>query len=654
MKKLIPSLLFLALTLSASAQKNGFDFGKISPAYFKNTYAPDTTVGVLVLNEYGESYMSDEDFDLHFHYHVVMLVLNKKGLSAANYEIPLRKNDKVREEVLNIRASSFSINEHGLIKESALKFANVFTKEVHRYRSVTTFPIPDVRVGSIIEISYDLQSPFIEKFRGWEFQGEYPKLRSEYWATIPGNYNYNIVLKGFLKLQKNEQELLRGCFSPGGGNSADCSRMKYAMTNIPPFVEEEYMISKSNYLSSINYELSHIQYFDGRVVKFTKEWKDAEQELNKESSFGGQFRKGKDIMADHLGAVVGAESDPLAKAKKIFYFIRDRFEWNEVYGYSCESGIKKAFESKTGNVGDINISLIAALRYAGLDVEPVILSTRGNGTPIELHPVLTDYNYVVAKINVGDKYFFADATDDFVSFGMLPLRCLNGKGRALGKDGSYFVPLTVDAVSKTLDFYDLELFPNGSIKGNGVLKYEGYASVDQRKIIGGFDTQQDYKNNFANNLLEGKIDSHELEGFDLVEGPLLEKLSLTAGELSEDQKLLLFNPFLHKKLENNPFRMDKRQYPVDFGILVNEAVAVKLKLPENATLENPPKTVAVALPNNGGKLLYEVKQIGQEIQINYQLAIFKAVIPATEYAALKELMTLAVDIQRTDLVIKRQ
>ncbi|MFM7428477.1 MAG: hypothetical protein ACKO1F_01115, partial [Flammeovirgaceae bacterium] len=89
----------------------------------------------------------------------------------------------------------------------------------------------------------------------------------------PANYSYNASIKGFLKLCKNDSELVKDCFSYGSAK-ADCSLLKFGMINIPAFKEEEFMTAKSNFLSAINFELEQIRYFDGRVDKITKEWKD--------------------------------------------------------------------------------------------------------------------------------------------------------------------------------------------------------------------------------------------------------------------------------------------------------------------------------------------------------------------------------------------
>lgn len=123
----------------------------------------------------------------------------------------------------------------------------------------------------------------------------------------------------------------------------------------------------------------------------------------------------------------------LVKAKKIYEFIKGWYRWNEMYGWHSALEIKKAFESKTENVSDINLSLIAALKYADIPVALMLLSTRRNGMPTELYPVLSEFNYVIAKVSIPDKICLLDATDPYLSFGLIPIRCLNGKGRVFGE-----------------------------------------------------------------------------------------------------------------------------------------------------------------------------------------------------------------------------
>jgi hypothetical protein len=286
--------------------------------------------------------------------------LKPDGLDEANFKIYLRKSKGSTEKLLWVKASTFTM-VNGSAEETKFDGKSIFTKDINKFWDEKAFTLPKVQVGSVIEVMYSLESPYIFNFHTWEFQSDLPKIRSEYWATIPGNYIYNMTLKGFLKLESNESDVVSDCFSPGGGRRADCARYKFKMKDIPAFIEEEYMTTSNNFLSAVNFELSEVKYFDGRVDKKTKEWKDVDEELRRDAKFGVQLKRGKDIVDSQIELVILGDSDPLSKAKKIYNFIKNWYQWNELNGMESEFGIKKAFDERKGNFGDKKHSIIAAL-----------------------------------------------------------------------------------------------------------------------------------------------------------------------------------------------------------------------------------------------------------------------------------------------------
>jgi len=649
------AFLVLLMQTPLYGQSHSFPFGEISYRELEmKTYDKDTSAAAVVLNEFGEAFMdNDNDHNLILQYHVRVKILKKEGLEQGTIEIPLYKQDGREERLRDIKAATFNL-ENNVIKQADLIPKNIFTENRNRFINIRKFALPNVRVGSVIELQYELESPFYYNFRTWQFQSDIPKMKSEYWATIPANFIYNISLRGFLKLDNNETELVKNCFTPNG-NVADCARYKWRMSYIPAFIEEEYMTAKSNFLSAINFELSEIDYFDGRKDKITKEWKDAEDELRKEERFGLQLRRGKDIVDEHVEHVIAGEQDPLAKARKIYAFIRDWYRWNEVYGKYSELGIKKAFDSKTGNVGDINLSLVAALKYAGLSVEPLLLSTRENGLPTELHPVLSDFNYVIARLTIDTRVYLLDATDDFVPFGLLPERCLNGKGRVLAEKESYWYELKATERAKKLRMLTLRLDRDGYLRGTIQTTYIGYEAAEQRRKIYTFNSHKEYIDDLNKSLDRIEIRNFQLEHVDDFNKPLVEKLDVEIGGYDNlEGNNFLFNPFLFERLERNPFRSNERLYPVDFGTPIEQTMILNLEYPEEFELIDPPAKIGLALPNSGGKYIFDVQGTGNHLLMNNSLVIGKTVFTSEEYHYLKELFNRVIQVQNTDLIFKRK
>ena len=104
-----------------------------------------------------------------------------------------------------------------------------------------------------------------------------------------------------------------------------------------------------------------------------------------------------------------------------------------------------------------------------------------------LHPVMTDFNYVIVKVTIGAEQFWLDATHPLHPFGFVPERCLNGKVRVIGANSDW-----VDLKLKDKDKKIIELAVTAKDDGKlfGVLKiiHFGYDAFEQRKTYFSFST----------------------------------------------------------------------------------------------------------------------------------------------------------------------
>jgi hypothetical protein len=659
----IPSLMrfslfaFLLVTISlpSVAQEGDFPFGKVTyrELGMKN-YEKDTSAVAVVLNEFGKArFDNGGEYNLLFEYHVRIKILKKKALDYANLQIPLLKSGAASEKLKSIEASSFTF-ENGSMRETKVEAKNIFTEELSKRLDLKKIAIPNVREGSVIEFKYLVESPFSYNFRPWEFQSEIPKIKSEYWALIPANYLYNITLKGFLKLTTNSSKIERQCYSVGA-NQSDCSVFMYGMKDIPAFIEEEYMTAKSNFISAINFELSEYRYFDGRVDKKTKEWRDAEIELKRNDDFGQQLKKVDGRVKDDVERLIANETDPLVKAKKIFYFVSQNFQWNGKFGMFTDNGVKKAFEVKIGNVADINFMLIGALDLAGIVVDPVILSTRENGIPIDLHPVISDFNYVIGRTVINGKQYLLDATDPFHPFGLLPERCLNGKGRVMADKESFWIDLNASEKARKISNFTLKIGNDGVLSGPIQTTYMGYEAVKQRKQINKHQEQKDYIAQLSGKLGGMEIGKFEIQNYEDIEKPLIVKLNVTLQAYdNEAAENFLFNPFLIDKEKVNPFKSNERFYPVDFGSPREFTAMLNLEFPEKYEIVNKPEKIALSLPNAGGRFIMESQINDNKLTLSNTFSINRTVFSQQEYLYLKELYSRIIQAQNEDLIFKKK
>ncbi|MGV3508210.1 MAG: DUF3857 domain-containing protein [Sphingobacteriaceae bacterium] len=653
MKKIILSATFALCTFLVSAQD--FTFGKPSSEEFAlKRYDKDTSANAVVLKEFGTAFIENNDGDIQFEYHVRIKIFNSKGFKHGDIQIPLIKNDANNfETIRDIKGITFYRGENNLLRSSELDPKQIFNEsKAGKYHDLTKFAMPNLRDGCIIEYRYTIQSPFLRLFRTWEFQSSIPKIYSEYCARIPGVYNYNITLRGPLKLSKNTGVVEKECYQPGGGIKIDCSKMTYAMADIPAFIEEDYMTAASNFKSAMYFELSEYVDIRGGKHKLSKEWKDIEQDLKKEEYFGLQLKK-KDYFEDKIAPVIAGKTTDLDKAKAIYSFMQGWFKWNNYYGKYSDRGVKKAFESRSGSSADINLSLTTAIKAAGLNAEAVILSTRSNGLLNNLYPVLSDFDYVVCQVNIDGTSYLLDATDPMLPFGLLPLRCINDKGRVISFDKpSTWIDLTASQKESKSINMDLTVDETGKVKGNMRISSAGYEAYNKRYAIKKFNSVDEYVEDLDERYPKIRFTKSDIKNIDSLEQALTESFEIEIN--AQNNELITVNPFFMNRIAENPFKLAERTYPVDLGAPSDTRVVLQLKIPEKYEVISKPQPLALALPNSGGRFITQTSVNGNTLILSYSMQLSKSIYSSAEYYYLKELYNKIIQTQQADIVLKKK
>lgn len=655
-KYLLGAFLFLTPFLRLSAQD--FAFGQLNLAELDmEEYSADTAANAVVLREFGTARISSGPrTPLLFDYHVRIKIFNRKGYDQGNVVIPIYKTDNDRfESVSVVQAVTISKDHNGNVIKTPLDLKKVFTENKNKHWDHVKFAMPNLSDGCIIEYRYKLESPYIFNFRTWVFQWDIPKVYSEYIAEIPAVYNYNVTLKGGQKLNTNKAELEKDCFNPSGGLKADCSRILYIMENIPALVEEDYMTAASNFRSAINFELSDYREYTGYQRKVTQDWKDIDSELKRESMFGAQIKK-TDLFKERLAPVLQGTTDELSKAKAVYTYIQKWFKWNNYRHFYSEEGIKKALGSHTGNVADINLSLLAALGAAGLDADAVLLSTRENGIVNKLYPILSDFNYVVAKVNIGDKSYLLDATDPLLPFGLLPIRCINDQGRVVSLNKpSYWTDLKASQKESKVYSLNLVLAETGKIKGIINCYSMGYEAYNKRSAIKKFNSVEEYVENLDEKMPRIKILSSDIKNIDSLDNSLVETYEVEIDAYDNlNKEQISFNPYFMDPVLENPFKLNSRSYPVDWGAPSDTRIHVVLDYPESFEMVSKPGNVGLALPEAGGKYVASVEQTGNQLTVSHMTQLNKSIYLTHEYPALKELFNKMVQTQKAEVIFRKK
>lgn len=653
MKKITATLTFSLFAIICFSQSafNVSGYNVTNDDLKISTYSKDSTANALVIYDYGNSYFDQEDFRLKTEVKRKIKIFNRDGFDKANVSILLYKNSDNKEKITDISGTTTNINDNGTLDIQKLDKSQIFTEKYNANYTLVKFTMPNIKEGSVIKYSYKLDKPFIFNYRSWYFQSDIPTLYSEYHASIPANYEYNIKLVGEIPLSVNTTDVEKNCLRASSNAKADCFKSVYVMKDIPAFIDEKYMTTRENYISKVEYELKVYKSFDGGKDNITKSWKTVDKELKTEKSIGRQLNKGS-VVKDLLSKEITNEKDQLKKTQAIVKYVQSNYKWNEKIGVFREVDLQDTVENKIGTSSEINLLLYNLLKENNIEVFPILMSTRSNGLPTRIFPVISEFNYIILQAKIGGEIYFLDATSPYLSFGQLPFRCLNQYGRLLDlKDGSYWVDINVENNSAASYIVETKL-EDDNIIGSLEYKTTGYQSNDNKAAY--FKNKTSYFTDYQNENTNITVTNHEVKTKAKNSNEFNEVIDFEIDSEVIGSSIYI-NPFITTFFDENPLKLQERTYPIDFGYKDSYTYIYKLAYDANIyEVTELPEIKKHQLPNGTGSLLLNVTKNDSEIIIYFKFNFKEAIYNQNYYPYLKQYFSTIVDLQKNSLIVLKK
>jgi hypothetical protein len=666
---------FLAFSIISLAQKAPAKFGDIPMEDMKMTvYPKDSSAEAVVLVDYGEStisYIERKGFQITFERLRRVKILNKDGLRWGDFSIPLYHDSDQEEKIISLKVVTYNF-EKGKIIETKTKSDALIKEKYDANFNVTKVAWNNVKEGSILEISYKMTSDFLFNFQDWEFQTTIPTRWSEYRARIPQYYNYEKYMQGYVALSVNENETQSTSFTitsnqrPANGTSPAITtfnqeridylenRFRWAAADVPAFKKESFITTPKDYISKMNFELSFTNFpheFNNPGIKrYMGSWEDISKTYWERV---GSEITGNNSLKNKVETIVSGLKIPDEKVSAVFNYVKQNVLWDGTYRKYPENSPKKTLEEKKGSSAEINFLLACLLEKAEFSVSPVLLSTRDHGFVRETTPVSSQFNDVVCIVRLGDKSILLDATDKFLPMGMIPEECLNGKGFAVSKEGFKWISLQPATKTRTIFSTDLNLAESGELKGSLKIDKTGYNSVEARKsyLVKG---EKAYLNTF-NEGRSWTLSKSEFLNANELHQPFKEIHEVIISEhITEAGNTIYLSPFILAKVEENPFKQEKRNYPIDFGHPFDQMYLAKITIPDGYTIDELPKIKVFSLTENAAKYSYNIAQIGNTLNITSSLNVNRSLFSQNEYSNLREFYNQMVAKQAEQIVLKKK
>ena len=292
------------------------------------------------------------------------------------------------------------------------------------------------------------------------------------------------------------------------------------------------------------------------------------------------------------------------------------------------------------------------LRAAGLKANPILVSTRDNGVP--LFPTSQGFNYVIAGVELANSTVLLDATEIYAPSNTLPLRALNWQGRMVRKDGSSDeINLSPKKYSAKKVYANVKLNEDALVSGYCRTMYYNLKALNYRN---------DY-NKVNNQDLIGKLEkeNQDIEISELKvsnENDIGKPLGYTFAFETDNQVEVIgdkmyFAPLLFLTEKENPFKLENRTYPVDFGARFENKYTVSIHLPEGYKIESKPENIGYTLPDGIGSFRYATILKGNKLQVLSNTKINMGIIGPNYYEALKEFYKKVIEKQVEKIVLSK-
>ncbi len=665
MKKI--SLLIIIFTTVVS-QAQTYKFGKVSKAELnEKVCAIDSNANAAIL--YSKQitefdFSQDEGFFIRTKYFVRIKIYDKAAADWATKKIYLHQQNNTKEKASSVKAVTYNLENNKIVKTNLSK-KNIFIEKTSKYLKIKKFTFPNIKNGSVLEYKYTVESPFFSNFRRVAIQRTIPVKKFYARIAIPEYFVYKTHTIGYLPIKITEDQqtrdlkvIYRSAGSPGSASSLGSGSLNFqehtktiAQENIPALKVESFAGNIKNYAAAVAFELNYIDFPRKTRKLYSTDWESISRKIFQSDRFGAQLKKTSHFK-DELLAVIAGSSSEINKMMRVLAFAKKKIKWNKHKNYYCEKGIRKAYKEGFGNVADINLNLIAMLRTAGFKANPVLVSTINHGVPIA--PTRDGFNYVIALVETSNDSYLLDATHPYSIPNVLDESCYNFQGRLIKEDGK----------SSWINLYPQQY---SSVKRSLRAKFTGTG------FEGGFRTA--YTNNFLydyrkkmakksipkqQEIVAEKHPNIEINKFKALNLNDLTKNVVTSVQFSTDayfEKIankIYISPLLFFQRRHNPFKADKRLYPVFYNKPWLKSNTIYINIPATYEIVSIPESITLTLPNDLGSFSYQLTQQGQTIVIKATTVINTPIILPTAYPELKKLYTDMINKQQEKIVIQQK
>ncbi len=560
--------------------------GMITKAPTTKDYPQDNSI--MLLNDYQLIFYPEGAKE--YRVEILVKILNQSGIESwKEYNI------------------GYNSNSQKLIIDKAEVFKANGTKNKAETDNENKVVFTNLDVNDVLHLEYrtqDLSTGKLSKqlFNHFSFQYGVPSIVNRYSILAPKDKNF-------------EYKVTNGNLEPSITEVENMKLYKWETTNQPSLKNEPYMsasadITPTLYYSSIpNWKYISDWYKDLTFSKFNTDFV-LKETINK-------ILKGNE------------NASQLDKAKLFYNYILENITYSDVsfmHGNFIPQKASRTITTRLGDCKDVSTLFVALCKEVGIKANLVLISTRDYGNNTMVLPAI-DFNHCVAQLDVDNKKYYLELTDNMLPFGAALLADLNSEilaipsseeetGNKLERFNMSFRPL-----NQTKRTHLVTLYNNDMHIERKTIQYAAYTSSVRNRIryIGSEEQLKEMNQAVAAEFkVPVKISDLNYTNLDNLADSLTINYNVDVKSIMQDVAgmKILYLPWTEKQIPLETVAEETRKYPLELWSFLSDDTSsevITLNLPAGKQLVEIPKNITLDCENASYELTYNLKIPGKVI-----------------------------------------
>ncbi|SMG50590.1 protein of unknown function [Marivirga sericea] len=595
----------------------------------------------IILLDSGHS-VYNENFELIFTHTTKIEILTEEGLSWAKAMIPYSENDSL----LFITGHTYNLINNKLQIDSLNK--TTIKKENTNGIIENYFSLPNAKVGSIVEYTYQIKISDWKQLNSWYFQNDIPVAKSTYTTEVPNYMLFYKYLEGSLNLDDFNRKTVKKMID---GKQTDVLIEDFKMDSIPAYVQEADIPGSDYFISKLKFKLAEYTLpKKSTVFLLPQNYEELAYNWAGAPFFREVYTRDSYLQTE-IDKIYHPELFKTDVMKGFYFFIRNNFSVDLSYN---DKSLEQAYKARKGTPQQINMLLTKMLNQSGFDAYLIALSSLENRPTYPENPYFELFDVYISMVRYNGKNYFLDASNKNLLFNMLPPNFINNGGLVISQEAPGFVPLEFNFQDKEMVAAEFKISDTATIKGSYEVKREGYAvySFDSR-FLSNNRTYNDYLIETIFENMDWQINKHDVnEEFD--ENKILkEYLSFVRPADSVAKNYMKINPIVFNEFSQNQLQAEERQNPLTLYTPLVRKASYTYEIPDGWTVLEHPSNKSIALQDGKGKFMYQYKKTGDVMKIEYSIDYDQVIYMPDEYLMIKTFLQEMTDALNQKIILIR-